>query len=199
MGEPSRARLVAWASRSAPLGLFPPLIQTDLFYIWAPIIIYNPPPMNNSTRIVVLIYITLPESRLCRVSKTLDKGYFTLGKDFAECNTRQRTLGKRFFAEYFFGHSAKTLASVKKHSTKKNTRQIKNRKILKNSKTIFKILGITLQPYLLPYPLPYHFSLLFWIKFICFVNGEIRTHNLSLAHTLLYQLCLYYVFILHVL
>jgi hypothetical protein len=71
---------------------------------------------------------------LCRVSKTLGKGYFTLGKGFAECNTRQRTLGKdfigkEFFAEcFFFGHSAKTLPSVKKHSTKKNTRQIKNRK-----------------------------------------------------------------------
>jgi hypothetical protein len=33
---------------------------------------------------------------LCRVSKTLGKGYFTLGKAFAECNTRQRTLGKDF-------------------------------------------------------------------------------------------------------
>jgi hypothetical protein len=44
---------------------------------------------------------------LCRVSKTLGKGYFTIGKVFAECNTRQRTLGKYFigkgfFAEYFF-------------------------------------------------------------------------------------------------
>jgi hypothetical protein len=55
------------------------------------------------------------------VSNTLGKGYFTLGKGFDECNTRQRTLdkyfiGKGFFAEYFFGHSAKTLPSVEKHS-----------------------------------------------------------------------------------
>jgi hypothetical protein len=28
------------------------------------------------------------------VSKTLGKGYFTLGKAFAECNTWQGTLGK---------------------------------------------------------------------------------------------------------
>ena len=33
-------------------------------------------------------------SKLCRVSDTLGKGYITLGKVFAECNTRQTTLGK---------------------------------------------------------------------------------------------------------
>jgi hypothetical protein len=43
---------------------------------------------------------------LCRVSQTLGKGYFTLGKGFVECNTRQRTLGELYignslFAEYF--------------------------------------------------------------------------------------------------
>jgi hypothetical protein len=43
---------------------------------------------------------------LCRVSQTLGKGYFTLGKGFAECSTRQRTLGELYigsglFAEYF--------------------------------------------------------------------------------------------------
>jgi hypothetical protein len=43
---------------------------------------------------------------LCRVSQTLGKGYFIPGKGFAECNTRQRTLGKLYigsglFAEYF--------------------------------------------------------------------------------------------------
>jgi hypothetical protein len=59
------------------------------------------------------------------VSKTLGKGYFTLGKGFAECNTRQRTLGKNFIGKGFF---AESLPSVKKHSAKKNTRQIKNRK-----------------------------------------------------------------------
>jgi hypothetical protein len=69
---------------------------------------------------------------LCRVSKTLDKGYFTLGKGFAECNTRQRFHRQRVLCRVlFFGHSAKILPSVKRHSRKKNTRQIKNRKNLK--------------------------------------------------------------------
>jgi hypothetical protein len=36
---------------------------------------------------------------LRRVSKTLGKGYFTLGKGFAECNARQRTLGKDFIGK----------------------------------------------------------------------------------------------------
>jgi hypothetical protein len=55
------------------------------------------------------------------VSKTLGKGYFTLGKE----------------------HSAKissakgSLPSVKKHSAKKNTRQIKNRKNKKKQQNIF--------------------------------------------------------------
>jgi hypothetical protein len=53
------------------------------------------------------------------VSKTLGKGYFTLGKGFAECNTRQRTLGKdfigkRFFAECFFSTLGKDFAECQK-------------------------------------------------------------------------------------
>jgi hypothetical protein len=65
------------------------------------------------------------------VSKTLGKGHFTLGKAFAECKTRQRIFGKHFigkgfFAEYFFGHSAK-----------KSIRQIKNRKKPKKQQNIF--------------------------------------------------------------
>jgi hypothetical protein len=53
---------------------------------------------------------------LCRVSKTLGKDYFTLGKGFAECNTRQRTLGKYFigkgfFAECFFQTLGKDFAN----------------------------------------------------------------------------------------
>jgi hypothetical protein len=93
---------------------------------------------------------------LCRGSKTLGKdfigkGFFaecffrTLGKDFAEC---QKALGKEKHSakissangslpSAFFGHLAKTLPSVKKHSAKKNTRQIKNRKNLKKRQNIF--------------------------------------------------------------
>jgi hypothetical protein len=54
---------------------------------------------------------------LCQVS--LGKGYFTLGKAFAECNTWQRTLGKYFigkgfFAEYFFRTLGKDFAECQK-------------------------------------------------------------------------------------
>jgi hypothetical protein len=43
---------------------------------------------------------------LYRVSEALGKAWKTLGKDFAECDTRQRKLGElyignNFFAEYF--------------------------------------------------------------------------------------------------
>jgi hypothetical protein len=56
---------------------------------------------------------------LCRVSKTLGKGYFTLGKAFAECNNRQRTLdkyfiGKGFFAECFFRTLGKDFVECQK-------------------------------------------------------------------------------------
>jgi hypothetical protein len=58
---------------------------------------------------------------------------FFAGKAFDECYTRQIILGKHFidkgfFAESFFGHSVKTLPNVEKHSAKKKTWQIKNRK-----------------------------------------------------------------------
>jgi hypothetical protein len=54
---------------------------------------------------------------LCRVSQTLGKGYFTLGKGFAECNTRQRTLGELYignslFAEYFLSGTRQILCRV---------------------------------------------------------------------------------------
>jgi hypothetical protein len=44
---------------------------------------------------------------LCRVPETLGKALKTLSKGFAECDTRQRRLGKQyiskaFFAEYLF-------------------------------------------------------------------------------------------------
>jgi hypothetical protein len=54
---------------------------------------------------------------LCRVSETHGKGYFTLGKGFAECNTRQRTLGELYidnslFAEYFLSGTRQRLCRV---------------------------------------------------------------------------------------
>jgi hypothetical protein len=79
------------------------------------------------------------------VSKTLGKGYFTLGKE----HSANILSAKGSLPSTIFGHSAKkTLGKLKIE---------KNKKIVKH----FLIIGTTLQPYLLPYPLPYHFSLLF--------------------------------------
>jgi hypothetical protein len=54
---------------------------------------------------------------LCRVSKTHGKGYSTLGKAFAECNTRQRTLGELYignslFAEYYLSGTRQRKVTV---------------------------------------------------------------------------------------
>jgi hypothetical protein len=54
---------------------------------------------------------------LCRVSQTLGNGYFTLGKGFAECNTRQITLGELYigsglFAEYFMSGTRQRICRV---------------------------------------------------------------------------------------
>jgi hypothetical protein len=52
----------------------------------------------------------------------------TLGKGFAECDTRQRRLdkqciGKAFFAEYFFSDTRQRgLPSAREHSAKKSSR-----------------------------------------------------------------------------
>jgi hypothetical protein len=54
---------------------------------------------------------------LYRVSETHGKSYFTLGKGFAECNTRQRTLGELYignnlFVEYFLSGTRQRLCRV---------------------------------------------------------------------------------------
>jgi hypothetical protein len=62
------------------------------------------------------------------VPEALGEALKTLGKGFAECNTRQRRLGKQcigkdFFAEYFFsGTRQRSLPSVREHSAKKSER-----------------------------------------------------------------------------
>jgi hypothetical protein len=81
---------------------------------------------------------------LCRVSIHSTKTILHSAKPLPSV-----TLGKEHSANIlsakgslpstFFGHSAKTLPSVEKYSAKKNTRQIKNRKKQKNSKTFFKL------------------------------------------------------------
>jgi hypothetical protein len=54
---------------------------------------------------------------LCRVSQTLGKARKTLGKGFAECNTRQRTLGELYignglFSEYFLSGTRQRICRV---------------------------------------------------------------------------------------
>jgi hypothetical protein len=65
---------------------------------------------------------------LCRVPEALGEALKTLGKGFAECDTRQRRLGKQcigkaFFAECFFSGTRQTsLPSAREHSAKKSGR-----------------------------------------------------------------------------
>jgi hypothetical protein len=85
-------------------------------------------------RILARIANSFPHYRnrvLCRVSKTLGKDYFTLGKGFAECkNTRQRFHRQRVLCRVlFFGHSAKCQKALGK---------LRIEKIKKNSKIFFK-------------------------------------------------------------
>jgi hypothetical protein len=56
------------------------------------------------------------------VSNTLGKDYFTLGKGFAECNTRQKTLGKDFIGKGFFAECQKALGKLRIEKIKKNSK-----------------------------------------------------------------------------
>jgi hypothetical protein len=63
------------------------------------------------------VHVHYRNQLLCRVSETHGKGYFTLGKGFAECDTRQRTLGELYignslFAEYFLSGTRQRLCRV---------------------------------------------------------------------------------------
>ena len=64
---------------------------------------------------------------LCRVPNALGKGYFALGKAFAECSTRQKAsgkkpVGKEFFVECLLSGIRQSLCRVpdKKHPAKKS-------------------------------------------------------------------------------
>jgi hypothetical protein len=62
------------------------------------------------------------------VPEALDEALKTLDKGFAECDIRQRRLGKQcigkaFFAEYFFSGTRQIgLPSAREHSPKKSSR-----------------------------------------------------------------------------
>jgi hypothetical protein len=76
---------------------------------------------------------------LCRVSKTLGKGYFTLGKCFAECNTRQRFQRQRVLCRVLFSDTRQRLYRVSKSTRQRKTLgKLRIEKIKKNSKTFFK-------------------------------------------------------------
>jgi hypothetical protein len=86
---------------------------------------------------------------------------------------------KDYLSSTFFGHSAKALPSVER------TRQIMNhKKTSKNGKQLFSLWEQLSSHYslVITIPIALSFSLLFYIKFTCFMNGEIRTRNLSRAY-----------------
>jgi hypothetical protein len=109
-----------------------------------------------------------------------------------------------------------------RHSVKKSTRQIKNRKNPKRQQSIFLIMGITLQPLLLLtiinvlsffiVILNQIYMFCEWWDFHCYFESNLHVLWMvrfklatslsripSSTTTLLHQLCLYYVFIPHVL
>jgi hypothetical protein len=62
------------------------------------------------------------------VSKTLDKGHFTLGKAFAECNTRQIFYRQRVLCRVLFSDTRerKTLGKLRIEKKPKNTKHFLN-------------------------------------------------------------------------
>jgi len=78
---------------------------------------------------------------VCRVSNTLGKGPFALGKGFAECGTRQTALGKKSdgegtFAECLFSGTRQSLCRVSKNIRQTFRNQIR-KTAFKNSKTFY--------------------------------------------------------------
>jgi hypothetical protein len=122
----------------------------DKFSVWnqGPL----PSPTARSTTGIAFFVECLKHSAKAILHSAKPLPSVTLGKFF---------IGKEFFAEYFFRTLGKDFVECQKALGKENTRQINNRFLKTNSKTVFKILGTILQPYLLPYPLLYHLSLLF--------------------------------------
>ena len=137
---------------------------------------------------------------LCRVSQALSKGLFALGKGFAECCTRQRTLGKEaigkgLFAEFFSSGTRQRLCRVS------GTRQNVNRK--KSEKTQKKNYFLEAHPQANAHP-SHVFDTFFstFFRKLQPTGFELATsfsRVTSSTTTPLYQLCLNYVFLLHIL
>jgi hypothetical protein len=69
------------------------------------------------SHVILKTFVHYRTQLLCRVSQTLGKARKTLGKDFAECNTRQRMLGELYigndlFAEYFLSGTRQRICRV---------------------------------------------------------------------------------------
>ena len=116
---------------------------------------------------------------LCRVPNALGKGYFALGKAFAECSTRQRasgkkSVGKEFFAECLLSGTRQSLLPSAQHSAK-----LEPKKTRKNG-NFFLIGGGPHRP--APAHLR-HFSR----KFRSNAADGIRTRDLPLRANLLYH------------
>jgi hypothetical protein len=86
---------------------------------------------------------------LCRVSKTLGKGYFTLGKAFAECNTRQIFYRQKVLCRVLFSDTRQRLCQVSNNTRqRKALGKLRKSKKIKQTEKHFLIIGTTLQLYL---------------------------------------------------
>jgi hypothetical protein len=75
---------------------------------------------------------------LCRVSKTFGKCYFTLGKAFAECNTRQRFHRQSLLCRVLFSDTRQRLCRVSKSTRQRKTLgKLRIEKIKKTAKHFF--------------------------------------------------------------
>ena len=125
--------------------------------------------------------------RLCRVPQALGKAWNTLGKDFAECNTRQRAHskkinGKGLFAECYLSGTPQSICRVPK-----NTRQRKALDKIKTEKNPEKNSKKNLLNQVRHPPANARPCGIFRVKFTCFAAGGIQTRDLSRAHNLLYH------------
>ena len=139
---------------------------------------------------------------VCRVSNTLGKGPFALGKGFAECGTRQTALGKKSdgegtFAECLFSGTRQSLCRVSK-STRQTFRNQIRKTAFKNSKTFYFHPIIT--PIIQCHKSRYYFALNRALRGCLDSNPwPLASRVASSTTPTLYYICLDSVLILHIL
>jgi hypothetical protein len=131
---------------------------------------------------------------------TLGKDYFTLEKLLPSVTLDKYFIGKGFFAEYFFLTLRKDFAECQKTLGKLRIEFF----FQKTAKPFFIIIGTTLHQtiYLLNRPIIFHYCFRSNLHILWMVRFRLTTSRScipSYTTTLLHQLCLYYVFISHVL